>query len=169
MFVVAVFVAPLEALAKVISVVFRVNVVAVVAVGRVLVGIALAEVGAPIVLTVGLSGAEAFLIAIVHRLAQRVGAVLIDFVVGAAAVVTINRSGIEVGIIVVVVPFFAETPVLIAEMLEVLFLEAVLRHTSLLLQLHRLLLQAALLVLQVLAILSQALLLLLYQLLLALL
>jgi hypothetical protein len=66
--VVAIFVATLETFAKIVSVVFRVYVIAVEAIGRVLVGVTVPVVGTPVILTVGSPGAEALLVARIHRL-----------------------------------------------------------------------------------------------------
>ena len=99
-----------------------------------MVGVAVAGNPAPTVFAVGMAGAETFLIARVYRLPKRVSAVLIDFVVGAATIVTVDRSGVEVRIVVKVEPALANTPLLITEMLVVLFLKAILRHAPLLLQ-----------------------------------
>ena len=57
----------------------------------------------PAVLAVCLSGAEAFAVAIVHRLPQHIGAVLIDLVVIAATLVPINGGSVVIGITIVVV------------------------------------------------------------------
>jgi hypothetical protein len=63
--VVAVFVAPTEALAKVIVVVVPVYVIAVITVVRVLIGIRVSVIGTPAILAVCPSGSEAFLIAVI--------------------------------------------------------------------------------------------------------
>src|SRR6202040_3063384 len=134
--------------AKIVPVVFRVDIVAVVAVGRVLVGIALPVVGTPTIFTVGRPGAEAFLVTVVHRLPKQVCAVLIRLIVSAAAIVAINRRGIEIGIVVKVVTLFPKSPVLVPQTLQILLLETVLRHAPLLLQGRRLLFHAALLLIE---------------------
>jgi len=90
-------------------------------------------VGTPAVLSIGHSGAEAFLIAVVYRLPQQVSAILIGFVVRAAAVVAIDWRGVEIRIVVVIVTLFAQTSFLLTQTLYILFLEAVLRHPPLLL------------------------------------
>jgi len=66
--VVAVFISTLETFAKIVSVVFRVYVVTVVAIGRILIGVAVAVVGTPVVFTVRCSGAEALFVASIYRL-----------------------------------------------------------------------------------------------------
>jgi len=66
--VVAIFVATLETFAKIVSVVFRVYVIAVEAIGRVLVGVTVPVVGTPVILPVGSPGVEALLVARIHRL-----------------------------------------------------------------------------------------------------
>lgn len=167
--VIAILISATESFAEIISVVLRVDVVAVVAVGRVLISVAVAVVGTPTVFPVSGPGAEAFLVTGIHRLAQQICAVLIGLVVGAAAIVAINRRGVEVGIVVIVVTLITETPLLIPQVLQVVFLEAILRHSFLPLQCGGFLLEAALLLIQTLAILRNPLLLLLNQLLLPLL
>ena len=161
MVVVAVLVAAPEALTEVIPVILGIYVVSVVAVGRVLERVTVIVVRSPTVLTVCLSGTKTFLIAVIYGLAQGVSAVLIDLVIGAAAMVAIYRGCVEVGIVIVVVPLLAKTPILVTEMLQILLLEAILRHPPLLLQDSGLLLETALLLIQPLAINGQALLLLL--------
>ena len=56
----------------------------------------------PPVLAVGLSGSEAFAVAVVHSLPQHIGAVLIDLIVVAGALVPVNWGGVIVGITIVV-------------------------------------------------------------------
>lgn len=139
--VVAIAIPALETLTEVIVVVVPVDVVAVIAVVRVLIGIRASVVRAPTILVVCLSSAEAFLITVVHSLPEKVCAVLIGFVVAAATVVAIGRSGIEVRIAIVIgVIVVLEKYLLLTDSLQILFLKTVLRHALLLLQLHGLLL-----------------------------
>jgi hypothetical protein len=90
-------------LTEIVVVFIPVYIVATVAVVRILIGISVPVVGAPAVLTVSLSGSEALLIAIVHGLAEDIGAVLIDFIVAAAATVAPTRGGVEIRVMVVIV------------------------------------------------------------------
>jgi hypothetical protein len=66
--VVTILISPLESFAEIVAVVFGVHVVTVVAIVRVLISVAVAIVGTPVVLTVSLSGAEALFVAGIHRL-----------------------------------------------------------------------------------------------------
>ena len=59
-------------------------------------------VGTPAILAVCRSGPEAFLIAVVHGLAEQIRAVLIRLVVAAAAIVPIDRSRVEVRIAIII-------------------------------------------------------------------
>ena len=77
---------------------------------------------------------EAFLVAVVHRLAKRVRAILIRLVVVAATLVAIDRSCVEVGITIVIgVPVILEKYLLLLQASHVVFLNPVLRHAPLLL------------------------------------
>ena len=87
--VVAIFITAAETLAKIVVVVVLGYVITIVAVVRVLIGIRVLVVGAPAILPVGLPGKEALLITVVHSAPERIGAVLIRFVVMAATVITI--------------------------------------------------------------------------------
>jgi hypothetical protein len=100
---VAVFIATLEAFAEIIVVVVLGQIVATVAVVRVPIGIRVALVGMPAILPICLSGAEAFLVAVVYSLPEQVCAILIRLVVPAATIVTITRSRVVVRITIVVV------------------------------------------------------------------
>ena len=100
--VVAVLIAATESLAEVVVVIVPVDIKAIVAEVRVLIGVRVLVVGMPPVLAVCLSGPEAFAVAVVHCLPQHIGAVLIDLVVVAAALVPINRGGVIVGVSVIV-------------------------------------------------------------------
>src|ERR1700737_52744 len=101
--VVAVVIAATEALTKIVVVVVLVYIIATIAVIRVLIGIRVLIVGTPAILPVCLSGAEAFLVTVVHTLPEQIRAVLIRLVVAAATIVTIVRSRVEVRIIIVIV------------------------------------------------------------------
>ena len=111
--VVAIFIAATETLAKIVVVVVLGYVITVIAVVRVLIGKRVLVVGSPAILPVCLSGAEAFLITVVHGPPKHICTVLIRFVVAAATVVTITGSRIEVWITVVIVALVLETHVLL--------------------------------------------------------
>src|SRR6185295_1493206 len=66
--VVAVFVAPAKALAEIVVVIVSLDVVATIAIVGVAIGVGVFVVVAPVILPVRLSGAEALLITVVHRL-----------------------------------------------------------------------------------------------------
>jgi len=160
--VVSIFESAAETFPEIVLIVVSVHVVAVVAVGRVLIGIAVPIVSTPVIFAVGHPGTEAFLIAIIDRLPQQVGAILIDLVIRPAATVAINWSSVKIWIVVIVVALCAQAPILFPQMFQILLLEAILRVTSLLLQ-HRVLsLQLPLLLVQAPLILIHPLLLLLY-------
>ncbi len=132
--VVAVLIASTESLAEVVVVVVLRNVIAVVAVVRVLIGVRAPVVGTPAILAVCRSGLEAFLVTVVHCLAERVRAILIRLVVVAATLVAIDRSCVEVRITIVIgVPVILKKYPLLLQAPQILFLNAVLRHTLLLL------------------------------------
>jgi len=114
-----------------------------------------------VVFAIGGAGAEAFLVTVIHRLAQQVGAILIGFVVGPAAVIAIDRRGVEVRIVIVVVALTAQPHLLVALTLVILLLKTVLRHSPLLLERGRTLLREPLLLVQPLLVLRHPLLLLL--------
>jgi hypothetical protein len=154
--VVSVFVPATEALAKIISVVLGIQIVSVVAVVRVLIGVAALKIAAPVVLAIGNSCPEAFSVAVIHRLPQQIRTVLVGLVIDPAAIVTIDRCGIEVGIVVVVMTLGANSAVLLAETLQILFLKSILRIPSLLLQESGLLLEPVLLLVQALPVVGQA-------------
>ena len=68
----------------------------------------------PPILAVCTSGAEAFFIAVVDGLPEHVCAILIDLVVAAATLVPVDRSHVEVRImIVIVVPIVPEAYLLL--------------------------------------------------------
>jgi hypothetical protein len=167
--VVAILIAAAEALAEIIVIVRLIHVVAGVAEIRVLISVTVPVIGTPMVCAVGGPGPKALLVAVIHRLPQHVRSVLIDLVVRAAAAVAINRGGIEVRIVVVIVMFVAEAQLLLTLALEIVLLKTVLGHAPLLLQGGTSLLSNAFLLVQMLAILRHPLLLLVNQLLLALL
>jgi len=111
--VVAIFIAATETLAKVVVVVVLGYIITVIAVVRVLIGKRVLVVGGPAILPVCPSGAEAFLITVVHGLPKQICAVSIRLVVSAATVVTIIGSRVEVWIIAVIVALVLETHVLL--------------------------------------------------------
>ncbi len=165
-----VFIAALEALAEVVVVVVLVQVVAVVAIVGVAIGEGVAVVGVPAIFSIGLSGAETFLVPGIDGLAEIPGAIFIGFMEVAATGITIDRSRVVVGIpIIVVLAFRAKRDLLLAFAFQVLFLKAILRHAILVLQLRILLASAVLFLILLLTVLRHTLLLLLNVLLLALL
>ena len=111
--VVAIFIATTEALAEVIVIIVLGNVIATIPVVRVLIGIGVLVVGAPPILTIGISGEEALFITVIYGFPKHIRAVLIGFVVAATAVVTIIRRRVKVRIIVVVVAITLEVPLLL--------------------------------------------------------
>ncbi len=66
--VIAVFISAAESLTKIISIVFRLDIVTAVAVGRILKSVAALIVGVPAIFAISDSSAEAFLVTIIHRL-----------------------------------------------------------------------------------------------------
>ncbi len=130
----SVFVAMTKALPKIVVVLVLVDVIARVAIVRVLIGERTLVVGMPAILPVRFSSAEALLVTVVHRLTQQVCAVLIRLVVSVTAMVTIDRSRVEIRIMIVIM--FAVVTyayLLLAHPLQVVFLKTVLRGTVLLL------------------------------------
>jgi len=111
--VVAIFIAALETLTKVVVVVGPRYIKTTIAVVRVLISIRALVVKAPPVLPVGLSGKEALLITVIHGLPKHIGAVLIRLIVPTATPVTIVRSGVEEWITVVIVTIVPEIHLLL--------------------------------------------------------
>ena len=99
----SVFVAVTKALPKIVVVLVLVDVIARVAIVRVLIGERALVVGMPAILPVRFSGAEALLVTVVHGLTQQVCAILIRFVVSVTAMVTIDRRRVEIRIMIVIV------------------------------------------------------------------
>ncbi len=99
----SVFVAVTKALPKIVVVLVLVDVIARVAIVRVLIGERVLVVGTPAILPVRFSSAEALLVTVVHGLTQQVCAVLIRLVVSVTAMVTIDRSRVEIRIMIVIV------------------------------------------------------------------
>ncbi len=58
----------------------------------------------PVILQVSFTGAEAFLVTVVHGLPEQVCAILIRLVVTAATIVTIARGSVVIRITLVVMP-----------------------------------------------------------------
>ena len=130
----SVFVAVTKALPKIVVVLVLVDVIARVAIVRVLIGERALVVGSPAILSVRFSCTEPLLVTIVHGLTQQVCAVLIRFVVSVAAMVTIDRSRVEIRIMIVIVVAVATYAyLLLAYPLYVVLLITVLRRTVLLL------------------------------------
>ena len=130
----------MEALAEVVVVVELVYIRTIIAVVRVLIGVRALVIRRPPVLSVGLPGHDALLIAVVHGALEEIDTVLVRFVVRAAAIVAVGvRRGV-VGI-VVVVPALPHARLLLAQVGDVLLLDPVLRQAALLLELCRLLLE----------------------------
>lgn len=99
----SVFVAVTKALPKIVVVLVLVDVIARVAIVRVLIGERITVVGMPAILPVRFSSAEALLVTVVHGLTQQVCAVLIRLVVPMTSMVTIDRSRVEIRIMIVIV------------------------------------------------------------------
>jgi len=132
--VIAVLISALKSFAEIVVVVIPLHVVAVVAVVRILVGVGALIVRIPPVLTIGLSGAVSLLVAVVCRLPEHVGAVLVRLVVVPASVVLVDRCRIKIRIVVIVgAPVILQIELLLLQALLVLLLEAILRHPILLL------------------------------------
>ena len=115
---VTILIAATETLAEIVVVLALVYIKATVAVARVLIGIRTLVVGMPPILAVCLSGPVAFRIAIVHSLSEHIRAVLVDLVVAAGTAITIDRSRVEIRImIVIVVSLVPETDLLLTRTL----------------------------------------------------
>jgi len=115
-------------------IVARGQIVTAVAVGGVLICVTILIVPAPIVFTVSDAGAIAFLVSGIHSLPQLIGAVLIDLVIGATAVVPVNGSRVLIRIVIEIMTLRSDTLLLLAKMLVVILLKSVLRHPPLLLE-----------------------------------
>jgi hypothetical protein len=100
---VAVFIAATEALPEIVVVVVLGQIITTIAVVRVPISIRVLVVGTPLILPVCLTGAEAFLVAVVYGLTEQVRAIFICLVVAAAAIVTVARSRVVVRITTVIV------------------------------------------------------------------
>jgi len=100
---VSILIAATEALAKIVVVVVLGEIVATIAIVRIPISIRALVIGTLVILAVCLTGAEAFLVAVVHGLPKQVCAILIRLVVGAATIVTIARSRLVVRITLVIV------------------------------------------------------------------
>jgi len=150
----------LETLAEIIIVIILAHIIPTIAVVGVLIGKGVLEVGAPAILAVRLSGEKALLIPVVHALPKHIGAVLIRFVILAATIVPIVRSGVEVWVVVVIV--ILEVHLLLAFLVIILLIITVLRHAVLSLEFPSALLVETLLVVLILPELSHSLLLLPY-------
>ena len=100
---VSILIAATEALAKIVVVVVLGEIVATIAIVRIPISIRALVIGTLVILAVCLTGAEAFLVAVVHGLPKQVCAILIRLVVGAATIVTIARSRVVVRITLVIV------------------------------------------------------------------
>lgn len=102
--VVSVPITPAEALAEVVAILLSINVVAVIAVGRILIGIGVLIAGiAPAVLAVGLPGAKALLVTVVNGLTKKLSPVLVRLVVSAATRVAIVIRRVVVLVVVALV------------------------------------------------------------------
>jgi hypothetical protein len=127
--VVPVLIAAPEALAKVVAVLVQIDIVTVITVGRVLIGVGIAVIGAPPVLPVRLARAHTFLVPKVHGLSEHIGPVLIRLVISTTAIVAIaiRRIGETLGV--------PETQLVLTQSLQILLLKSELRHPPLLLKL----------------------------------
>src|SRR5260221_194261 len=122
--VIPVLVAAPESLTEVVVVLALVHVHARVAVVRIFVGVRIPVIRAIAVLPIRLSGAVAFLVAVVHGLLEQIGAVLVDVIAAAQIGVPIARGGVEVGIVAVVVgPRAGQTRLLLPQARQVILLE----------------------------------------------
>ena len=121
-------IAAIEAFAEVVAVLIQINVITIVTVGCILIGVRIFIAEARTILSVGLSGANASLIAVVHSLPEHIGAILIRLVVSTATRVTIVRSRIFVGARVL------EIYLVLTQALQILLLKTQVRLTLLLLQ-----------------------------------
>lgn len=137
----------MEALPEVIVVLIRIHVVAAVTIIGILIGVRTTVIVAPMILPIGTACVIAFPVAIVHGLAEHVGSVAVDFVVAAAAIVTIAWRRVEIRVAVVIVMLVLECKLLLTLPFQVLLLEPILRHPVLSLQLRDLLLRNRLLLL----------------------
>jgi hypothetical protein len=109
-------------------------------------------------LSVGLTEAHALLVAVIHGLPQRIGAVLVCLAIDAAVVVAIAGRSANVRI-VRVIPVKLQTLLLLAKLGEILLLGAILVIALLLLQQGGLLLREENLLIEPLPVLTPALLL----------
>jgi hypothetical protein len=123
--VVAILVAATEALPEIVVVVVLGQIIATIAVVRVPISIGVLVVGTPPILPVCLTGAEAFLVAVVYGLPEQVCAIFIRLVVAAATIVTVARSRVVLRItLVIVLPLVSKTYLLLTFTLQILFLKA---------------------------------------------
>jgi hypothetical protein len=89
--IVAVLIAAIEAFAEVVAVLIQINVITIVTVGCILICVRIFIAEARTILSVGLSGANALPIAVVHSLPEHIHTILIRPVVSTATRVTIAR------------------------------------------------------------------------------
>ena len=75
------------------------------------------------------SGAEALVVAIVHRLPQRLGTVFIILIVVAATTVSIDRRHKEIRVTIVIEPIIPEVDLLLTYAIRSLLLKTILRYT----------------------------------------
>src|SRR5262245_52188259 len=94
--VVAVLIASAESLAEVKVVLVLWHIVTIIAIVRIVIGVATLIAETPTILPVGSSCVKTFLIPVVDRFAQQVGPIAIRFVIASAPPVSIVRSRIEV-------------------------------------------------------------------------
>jgi hypothetical protein len=115
---IAIIITAPEALAEIVVVGVLVDIIAGVAIVRVLVGEGVLITGTPPVHPVRLPGLEAFRITIVHGLPEQVCAILIYLIIGARTKVSISRSRIEIWIsVIIMVAVIPETYLLLAQAL----------------------------------------------------
>ncbi len=132
--VVAVLISTLKSLAEVVVVVVPIDVITVIAVVCVLVSVRALVVRLPPVLAICASGPVTLLIAIVHGLAEQIGAVLVRLVRISTTAVLIDRGRVVIRIVIVIgVTVVLKIDLLLTQALNILFLETVLRHPILLL------------------------------------
>jgi hypothetical protein len=132
--VVAIFVAATKTLPEIVVVVVPFYVIAVITVVRVPISVRVSVVVTPAILAVCPPCPETFLITIVNGLAKIIRAVLVGLVVVARTTITIGWSRIEIRIAVVIgVTIILKKYLLLAQVLEILPLDPILRHALLLL------------------------------------
>src|SRR5579885_3376791 len=130
--VVAIVVTTTESLAEIVVVVVLRHVIPVITVVRVLICVTVSIVGRPAILSVCRSSVEALLIAVVDSLFEYIYTVLICFVVGSPAGISIAGTSVEIRIARITM-VTSHTQLLLTELLDILLLVTILSRTFLLL------------------------------------